>query len=189
MKNYQITEWCRRFIEEQVQEGDWCIDATAGNGNDTELLCRLVGESGRVWAFDIQETAIEATAKRLRCTGLSKRACLLCKSHAEMDSLMAGAEGKISCILFNFGYLPGGDHSLATRPDTSLAAVEKGLKLLKKGGLMSLCIYSGGDSGFAERDALLPYLKALDPGKYLVIVSEYYNRPKNPPLPVLIIRL
>lgn len=189
MKNYQITEWCRRFIEEQVCEGDWCIDATAGNGNDTELLCRLVGESGRVWAFDIQKTALERTAQRLETAGLLERACLICDSHAEMGRRLAEAEGRISCILFNFGYLPGGDHALATRPDTSLTAVETGLKLLKKGGMMSLCIYSGGDSGFAERDALLPYLKGLDARKYLVIVSEYYNRPNHPPIPALVIRL
>ncbi len=40
MKNYQITEWCAHFIKEQVQEGDFCIDATMGNGNDTLLLSR-----------------------------------------------------------------------------------------------------------------------------------------------------
>ena len=54
---------------------------------------------------------------------------------------------------------------------------------------MSLCIYSGGDSGFEERDTLLSYLKELDSKKYLVILSSYYNRPKNPPIPVLIWKL
>ena len=54
---------------------------------------------------------------------------------------------------------------------------------------MSLCIYSGGDSGFEERDALLDYLKQLDTKKYLVILSSYYNRPNNPPIPVLIQKL
>ena len=91
-----------------------------------------------------------------------------------------------SNIVFNFGYLPGGDHALATRPSTSIAAVEQSLSLLKPDGLLSLCIYSGGDSGFEERDALLAYLKELDPKKYLVILSSYYNRPNHPPIPVLI---
>ena len=92
----------------------------------------------------------------------------------------------VSCIVFNLGYLPGGDHSLATRPETTLTAIEQGLTLLKPGGLISLCIYSGGDSGFAERDALLDYLKTLDPRQYLVVLSQYYNRPHHPPIPVLI---
>ena len=32
MKAVQITGWCARFIREQVQPGDICIDATMGNG-------------------------------------------------------------------------------------------------------------------------------------------------------------
>jgi len=95
----------------------------------------------------------------------------------------------VSCIVFNFGYLPGGGHSLATIKGTSVLAIHEGLQLLRKGGMMSLCIYSGGDSGFEEKEAILTELKKLDSKKYLVIVSEYYNRPNNPPIPVLVIKL
>ena len=69
MKNYQITEWYRHFLEEHVEEGDLCIDATAGNGHDTLFLCMLAGEKGKVAAFDIQKQAIEATRKRLEDAG------------------------------------------------------------------------------------------------------------------------
>ena len=55
-------------------------------------------------------------------------------------------------------------------------------------GMMSLCIYSGGDTGFEERDAILDYLKQLDPTQYMVLLSCYYNRPNNPPIPVFILR-
>lgn len=187
MKQYQITQWCHHFIKEHVKEGDLCIDATAGNGNDTELLCQLVGESGKVWAFDIQEEAIKQTKQRLEKAGMSARANVLLDSHVNMGKYVD--EDSISCIVFNFGYLPGGDHNLATQKDTSITAIHEGLRLLKKGGIMSLCIYSGGDSGFEERDAILEELKKLDSKKYLVIVSEYYNRPNHPPIPVLIVKL
>ena len=90
---------------------------------------------------------------------------------------------------FNFGYLPGGDHQIATQADTSIQAIEAGLRLLKKGGIMSLCIYSGGDSGFAEKEALLSYLETLDPRTFLVIVSTYYNRQNHPPIPAFVIRI
>lgn len=78
---------------------------------------------------------------------------------------------------------------MSTKADTSIAAIEAGLELLKPGGLMSLCIYSGGDTGFEEKDAIMEYLKALDIKQYLVIVSSYYNRPNHPPIPVQIVKI
>ena len=40
--NFQITEYCHHILEEYIEEGDICIDATAGNGGDTEFLCQKV---------------------------------------------------------------------------------------------------------------------------------------------------
>ena len=91
-------------------------------------------------------------------------------------------------IVFNCGYLPGSDHSLATRPKTTVAAIEAGLSLLKTGGVMSLCLYSGGDTGFEEKETVLNCLKKLDSRRYTVIVQEYYNRGNHPPAPVFIFK-
>lgn len=188
MNNIQATDWYRSFIKQQVKPGNLCIDATMGNGNDTLLLCRLAGPSGHCMAFDIQKEALLHTKTLLESEDIPGSSyTLLLESH-ENISLYAKPES-ISCIVFNLGYLPSGDHTLATKPDSTLTAIQQSLPLLKKGGLMTICIYSGGDSGFEERDAVLDYLKALPPKQYLVIVSQYYNRPKNPPIPVLVIRL
>ena len=185
MKEYQITEFCHRMIRDHIREGDCCIDATAGNGNDTEFLCRIAGAAGKVYAFDIQRDAIEQTRKRLKEVGLLERAEVILDGHEHMEEYV---KETVSAITFNFGYLPGGDHRIATRADTSIQAIEAGLRLLKKGGIMSLCIYSGGDSGFEEKEALLSYLKTLDPRTFLVIVSTYYNRENHPPIPAFVIR-
>ena len=185
MKEYQITEFCHRMIRDHIREGDCCIDATAGNGNDTEFLCRMAGAAGKVYAFDIQKDAIEQTRKRLKEVGLLERAEVILDGHEHMEEHV---KKTVSAITFNFGYLPGGDHQIATRADTSIQAIEAGLRLLKKGGIMSLCIYSGGDSGFEEKEALLSYLKTLDPRTFLVIVSTYYNRENHPPIPAFVIR-
>ena len=123
MKNYQITQWCAAFIRQQVQEGDFCIDATMGNGNDTLLLSQLCGESGKVLAFDIQEQALTATQKRLNAGHVPENYRLLLESHANMAEY--ATPDSVSCIVFNFGYLPGGDHSLATRGKTSIQALTK----------------------------------------------------------------
>lgn len=187
MENLQITDWCHLFIRQQVKEGDLCIDATAGRGNDTLLLCELVGDKGKVISFDIQEEAIQSTTALLQEHKLEKRAKIKLVSHDFMD--LYAKPDSVSCISFNFGYLPGGDHSITTMEETSLRAIKKGLDLLKVNGLMSLCIYSGQDSGFSEKKAILDYVKNLNSKQYLVIVSQYYNRSNNPPIPVLIIKL
>lgn len=186
MKSYQITEWCRHFLEMHIKPGDLCIDATMGNGHDTLFLSQLTGPSGKVLAFDIQQSALDATKKRLEDQNAADPVRLILDSHSHMNQY--AKSGTVSCIVFNFGYLPSGDHKIATRSETSIPAITQGLDLLKKGGLMSLCIYSGGDSGFDERDSLLEFLKTLDSKKYLVILSSYYNRPNHPPIPVLILK-
>lgn len=187
MKNFQITEWCARFIREQVMEGDICIDATMGNGSDTLLLSCLCGKTGHVFAFDIQEQALVSTKTKLQQENAPENYTLIHASHTEMQQY--AEKESVSCIVFNFGYLPGGDHKLATTKETSIPAMEQALSLLKKEGILSLCIYSGGDSGFEERDAVLAWLKTLDSRKFLVIKNDFYNRPNHPPIPVLVIKL
>ncbi len=186
MDSFSALEIINRVIDENVQEGDLCIDATAGRGNDTLHLCRLVGESGHVTAFDIQQDAVDSTKSLLEQHGMEDRADVLLKSHSEMDELFE--EESVSLITFNFGWLPKGDHTINTQKETSIAAIEKGLKLLKPGGIMTLIIYYGRDTGFEERDALLEYLPTLDSRKYTVIEMPFVNRPNCPPIPIIIIK-
>ena len=110
-----------------VQIGDVCIDATAGNGNDTLLLCELVGKEGKVVAFDIQQVAVENTKQRLSEAGFLERAQVLLESHTNMAHY--AEEGTVSCIVFNFGYLPGGDHNLSTQKETSISSSRQGFNL------------------------------------------------------------
>lgn len=89
MKNYQITQWCARFIREQVQPGDFCIDATMGKGNDTLLLSMLAGPPAGFWPlmFKRGSPPYRETASGGRCSqklysssGLSRKDFLLCFS-------------------------------------------------------------------------------------------------------------
>lgn len=187
MKNLQITEWCSHFIREQVKPGDICIDATMGNGHDTLLLSSLSGENGCVYAFDIQKEALLHTQTLLEKEQAPHNYHLLLCSHTQMADY--AYPETVSCIVFNFGYLPGGDHSKSTHASTSIQALNAALPLLQKGGLLSLCIYRGGDTGFKEQDTILKWLKELNPKNYLVILSSYYNRPNHPPIPAMVIKL
>lgn len=174
-----------RFIEEHARPGDFWIDGTAGRGHDTAFLCELVGQEGKVLSFDIQEEAIESTKSLLKKRGFDW-AEVIADSHSNMEQY--AKEGEVDGIVFNFGYLPGGDHSICTRAETSIEAIEKGFALLRPGGVMSLCIYYGGDSGFDEKNALMDYLKTVDSKQYTVLLTDFYNRPNCPPIAVFILK-
>ncbi len=186
MNSFSALDIINRVMDEAVKEGDICIDATAGRGFDTLHLCKLVGESGHVTAFDIQQEAVDSTKELLAKHDMTDRADVLLKSHSEMDALFE--EESVSLIAFNFGWLPKGDHHINTKKETSIAAIEKGLKLLKNGGIMTLIIYYGRETGFEERDAILEYLPTLDNKAYTVIEMPFVNRTNCPPIPIVIIK-
>lgn len=77
----------KRFLAQMVTAGDCVIDATAGNGNETLYLANLVGETGCVYAFDIQQQALAATAKKLGT--LQQRVRLIHDGEAESQGLLA----------------------------------------------------------------------------------------------------
>ena len=174
------------FLQKRVQAGDFVIDATAGRGRDTAFLCRLVGPSGRVLAVDIQQDAVDATNALLQQKGYAGFAKALQASHSDLDQF--AQPGTVDAVMFNLGYLPGGDHNLFTSSNSSLPAIRKALDLLRPGGAMTVCIYHGGPQGEEEKDALLPFLHDLDPVRYTVLVTEFVNRSGNWPIPVCIVK-
>jgi tRNA G37 N-methylase Trm5 len=173
-------------LEPYIQEGDICVDATAGNGSDTQFLCEKVGQTGFVYAFDIQPIALQHTQERLQQVGYEERVSLILDGHEKMEAYV---KEDVSAILFNFGYLPGGDHAISTHPKTSIDAILAGMELLKVGGILSLCIYSGRKMGYEEKDAILEFLSKLDGSRWLVLVHQFYNRKNDPPIPAFVIRL
>ena len=92
----------------------------------------------------------------------------------------------VDCVVFNFGRLPGGDPKIFTQADSSVKAIETGLRLLKAGGIMAIALYYGGENGYEEKDAVLEYLKTIDDRRYTVLCCEWSNRRGEPPMPILI---
>ncbi|MDD4370872.1 MAG: class I SAM-dependent methyltransferase [Anaerostipes sp.] len=180
-----ITSWVQEELRRWIDDGAICVDATVGKGGDTIYLCEAAGAKGKVVGFDIQKEALKTADKRLKEKNL--KAELHLAGHECMDEYLE--EDTVSVIMFNLGYLPGGNHKIATKSATTLQAIEKGLLLLKHGGILSLCIYSGGDNGFEERNQVLEFLKGLDDKKYLVIQQKFFNKVEHAPLPVFILKL
>ncbi len=179
---YNTLSMAHDFIKRYVKAGGLCIDATAGRGRDTALLCELVGAEGTVLAFDVQPSAIEQTKMLLDERGLCAQ--VIQDSHANMEQYAQPESA--DCIVFNFGRLPGGDPEIFTTEHSSIPAIATGLRLLKRGGIMSLSIYYGGANGYAERDAILAYLRTIDDKQFSVLVGDWANRAGDPPIPVFI---
>ena len=170
------------FLKQHVAPGAFCIDATAGKGRDTALLCRLTGESGHVLAFDIQPDATAQTKALLAAEGLNAEVIL--DTHAHMEQY--AAPETVDCVVFNFGRLPGGDPAVFTRAESSVAAINAGLRLLKPGGVMAIALYYGKENGYEERDAVLAYLRGLDDRCFSVLCCDWANRRNDPPMPIFI---
>ena len=185
-KHFSALQIIHRVLEEHINPGDLCIDATAGRGKDTLFLANLVGETGHVTAFDIQQDAVDSTRALLEQNGVSERCTVIHGSHSEMAE--HAQEGTVSAITFNFGWLPGGDHNVFTKPDSSIRAIEEGLRLLKEDGIMTLILYYGRETGCAERDALLDFLPTLDSDRYTVVEMPFVNRQNCPPIPIVIFK-
>jgi SAM-dependent methyltransferase len=148
------------FLRSFLRDGDSAVDATCGNGHDTLLLAKLVGARGHVWGFDIQEQAIDETIRRLAETELSNRVTLLQVGHEELADHVTAP---LQAVLFNLGYLPGGDRSIITRPETTVIALEQSLRLLATGGTVLVVVYPGHSGGDDEQSAVEDWAARLDP--------------------------
>jgi tRNA G37 N-methylase Trm5 len=147
------------IIMRVVKPGDTVIDATAGNGGDTVFLAKLTGSGGKVYCFDIQQRALDRTLERLRNEGLDGIVELICDSHEHMDRYV---KGPVRCVMFNLGYLPGGNHDIGTKGSSTIAAVQKAMELIMVHGIVTIVIYYGGDSGFDEKEQVLDFIRTID---------------------------
>ncbi|WP_026690745.1 class I SAM-dependent methyltransferase [Alteribacter aurantiacus] len=185
-----VLPFTRHLLEKAVPEGGLAVDATAGNGHDTVFLAKLVGESGTVVSFDIQDAAIHATQARLDAAtklNLSERVTLVKDSHENVlehldeDPLVHGA-------VFNLGYLPGSDKSVTTTPSSTIRAVEHLFSTLAPGGVIVLVVYHGHEKGKVERDALIDFVRGIPQEEAHVLEYRFTNQRNNPPFIVAIER-
>ena len=137
----------KQFILTHLKEGDTAVDFTMGNGHDTEFLSKTVGESGHVYAFDIQAQAVESTARNLAAAGCPENYTLIHDSHHRVAEYV---KTPIKAGMFNLGYLPGGDKSITTMRETTLPAIRAAIELLDMDGILLIAVYPGHAEGEEE---------------------------------------
>lgn len=179
----KATHLAKNFISSILKAGDVAVDATMGNGNDTIFMAKLVGDTGKVYAFDIQQKALDETKIKLSNQNLLHRTELIRAGHENMDQYI---KTEVAAIMFNLGYLPKGDHYVVTKAQTTIQALEKSLCYLKTNGLLTVAIYHGHPEGVEEKEAVLSYMKNLDQKLFNVLYMEFINQANNPPLLVIV---
>ncbi|WP_144555212.1 class I SAM-dependent methyltransferase [Bacillus sp. X1(2014)] len=181
MKIDKILPFAKNLLKKAVHPGDVVIDATVGNGYDTVFLAELVGASGHVFGFDIQEEAIAASKERLIKQSLSERVTLFQSGHEHITQMIPNnCIGKVTASIFNLGYLPGSDKTIVTRPETTIAALQQLLEMLAPEGIIILVIYHGHKGGAEERDSLLDYCQQIDQKKAHVLQYQFINQQNSP---------
>jgi len=164
-----------------LASGGWAIDATCGNGHDTLFLSKHIQDGCGLIGLDLQIGAIQSTQTRLEQNEAPMESIhLFCQSHAEFPSI--AFEHPIQLIVYNLGYLPGGDKSLTTLKSSTEASVLQGLNLLAPGGVMSLTCYPGHPEGLKEEEALLELARGLSPETWSVTFHQWKNRTSSPSL-------
>lgn len=165
-----LTTQAQDLIATILQSGETAIDATAGNGHDSHFLCKTVGSTGSIYAFDIQQAALDHTADRLQQSDFSNFK-LLHSDHRRLKELIpAECHQRIGAIMFNLGYLPGGDHTMITQEQSTIAGIEAALCLLRSGGILTVLAYPGHPGGVAETEAVSALLSQLETTQYIVKV-------------------
>lgn len=174
-----------RTWEAIVMPGDLVIDATCGNGHDTLFLAKLAltSQSGALFAFDIQPQALENTQRLVQTelpADLYSRIKIIRNCHSKFPEEILTKSVKL--IVYNLGYLPGGNKNQTTMTNTTLESIASAQELIADEGLISVTCYPGHPEGKVEEEALLTYAASLDPRKWNCTHHRWLNRKNSPTL-------
>ncbi|XP_057765261.1 uncharacterized protein LOC130986016 [Salvia miltiorrhiza] len=186
----KATEVAHAVWKNVVRKGDMVIDATCGNGYDTLAMLRLVADDegrGRVFAMDLQKSALESTSSLLdRSLTPHQRGLveLYAMCHTKMEDLVPSGAA-VRLVAFNLGYLPGGDKKIKTESETTLVALEAAKRILARGGLISILAYVGHFGGREEFEKVRSFAAELDVDNWVCCTLQMLNRPSAPVLVLL----
>ncbi|MBQ8146656.1 MAG: hypothetical protein IJ039_07715 [Clostridia bacterium] len=168
----------KQFILSHLKAGDVCADFTMGNGHDTCFLSKTVGETGKVYAFDIQKGALTSTAAFLEKENCPKNYTLIHDSHHNAKNYIGE---KIKAGMFNLGYLPGsGNKELTTKRETTLPAVTSAIEMLDCDGILLVAVYPGHPEGYEEGVMLENYFSTLSRFEMSISKFQIVNSPTSP---------
>lgn len=173
------------YWERLLEPGDCAIDATCGNGHDSLYVggrC-LTKDAGALYLIDLQESALENTYMRLAAEldpALLERVTFLKQCHSTFPASIKPESVKL--IVYNLGYLPGGDKGKTTQVNSTLESLKSALLLIVKGGAISITCYPGHEEGAVEEENALAFCANLDPKVWSCCHHRWINRHRAPSL-------
>ncbi|WP_378955133.1 class I SAM-dependent methyltransferase [Pelosinus sp. sgz500959] len=179
MQTLNAVRLAQELLLPKVSHARCIVDATAGNGKDTLFLAKNSPEHGTIYAFDIQENAIETSKKRLMEHNLDGKVQLILDSHANIRSYI---NKPIDVAMFNLGYLPGKCHETMTMVESTIRALTDVVSQLSVGGIISVVAYPGHHHGKEENDAVRNYTMTLQPKEFTVLCIDMINHLNHPPI-------
>ena len=191
LKQLEMAHW---MLKDIIKTNDVVVDATMGNGYDTQFLAEL---GANVYAFDVQEEALNSTEKRLDDAGIKNQifeknlSNLLTEPSVNLvlsghEKLSEYVKEPIKAAIFNLGYLPKTDKSVVTKADTTLTALDALTNQLVVGGRIAIMIYYGHEGGMEEKDAVIKWTSSLPQKDWEVTSYAPLNQIHTPPILVLI---
>jgi len=181
-----VLSCAHQWIASRLQPGDLAIDATVGTGADTLFLAQKVGRRGQVIGFDIQSEALTLAQARIRKQDDEANLgsiSMLQLSHERMaEAVPESWVGEVGAVMFNLGYLPSesADSSIITETDSTIAALEAALALLRPRGIITVVLYPGHDGGAQEAEAVLEWSSALPVEQAQVVMYRQLQRETSP---------
>jgi hypothetical protein len=191
MQRISLVNVAHNFIGDVLSPGDIAIDATVGNGFDTLFLIEQVSPSGKVFGFDIQEAAINSAWQKIKSsctlTESSENITLLVASHADMaEKIPVQYHGNIRALMFNLGYLPGGNKSIITRTESTITALNVAIRMLSSNGIISILAYPGHVGGDLETEQVTAWCEDRNQDEFKIsVIFSHDNRESAPRLFVI----
>jgi SAM-dependent methyltransferase len=169
-----ISNIAHDIIKRYLKRFEVAIDATLGNGYDTDFLSN---NFKKVFSFDIQSGAVENYRVRNKDNVILEN-----RSH---ENLKKFVNCEVDCIMYNLGFLPGGDKSITTTVSSTISSIKEALTLLSPGGIISIAVYNGHEEGKREETAILDFVKSLPKNQYAVLLHSFINRINAPMLIII----
>ncbi|MFL0268314.1 tRNA (mnm(5)s(2)U34)-methyltransferase [Candidatus Clostridium radicumherbarum] len=170
-----LSNLAHNIIKNYCSEFAIAVDATLGNGYDTDFLSTIFNQ---VFCFEIQKSAAESYGARKK-----ENVTIINDSH---ENILTYIDVEVDCVIYNLGYLPGGDKNITTKADATIESLKQALKILRPGGIISISIYIGHKEGEKERDKIMQFVNELPKNEFGAMLHTFINRNNKAPMLLII---